>query len=109
MHYRVWGPENKPRLIHCDMCEEEFLCPAAEFKTRARHYCSTACRVIGRTLDLIANSGQMRPKPGRWLSNLAVKDSPRFPNKRRAHKKTRVDAQVFLVAGEGFEPSTSGL
>jgi hypothetical protein len=84
MHYRVWGPENKPRLIHCDMCEEEFLCQAAEFKTRARHYCSTACRVLGRTLDLIANSGQMRPKPGpvavkTWLSN-----PPRFPNKRQS-------------------------
>ena len=67
-----------------------------------------ACRVLGRTLDLLAD-GQMSPNPGRWLSNLAVKDPPRFPNKSRVYKKTRVDAQVFLVAGEGFEPSTSGL
>lgn len=109
MHYRVWGPENKPRLIHCDMCEEEFLCPAAEFKTRARHYCSTACRVLGRTLDLIANSGQMRPKPGPVAVKPGCQRPATISEQEESHKKTRVDAQVFLVAGEGFEPSTSGL
>jgi hypothetical protein len=70
---------------------------------------STACRVLGRTLDLIANSGQMRPKPGpvavrTWLSKT------RHDSRRRGEliKNPRRRAG-FLVAGERFEPSTSGL